>query len=521
MSTVSHRRVIIAASLGTVFEWYDFFLYGALAAFFSTRFFPAENETAALLASLAAFGAGFGVRPLGAIVFGHLGDRIGRKRTFLMTIVLMGAATALIGVLPTYTDVGIWASAALVILRLVQGLAIGGEYGGAAIYVAEHAPPGKVGLHTGWINTMAAGGFLLSLAVILSCRAAVGEDAFNDWGWRIPFLLSLVLLVISIYIRLRMDESPVFQALKERNATSRNPIVESFSSWASARRVLVAMLGVANGATVIWYTATFSTFYFLQTTLRMDPGTSMALVAISATLTLPGCVFFGWVSDKVGRKPVLIGGYFLAIVLIFPAFKGITAMGNPALLKALEEAPVTISAPDCTFNLFAKEQTEGCARALDFFSSRGVSYERRSTSADSALVVTVGNQKITGFDRSTYTETLGKAGYPERADPERINHAAIISIITALMIFAAAGYGPTAAILAEMFPARVRYTSVSVPYHFGTGWFGGFLPLVSQLIVAMTGNAYSGLWYPVTVAFVAVVVVTFIIPETRGTPLDR
>jgi hypothetical protein len=280
-------------------------------------------------------------------------------------------------------------------------------------------------------------------------------------------------------------------------------------------------LGVANGATVIWYTATFSTFYFLQTTLRMDPGTSMALVAISATLTLPGCVFFGWVSDKVGRKPVLIGGYFLAIVLIFPAFKGITAMGNPALLKALEEAPVTISAPDCTFNLFAKEQTEGCARALDFFSSRGVSYERRSTSADSALVVTVGNQKITGFDRSTYTEALGKAGYPERADPERINHAAIIAIITALMIFATAGYGPTAAILAEMFPARVRYTSVSVPYHFGTGWFGGFLPLVSQLIVAMTGNAYSGLWYPVTVAFVAVVVVTFIIPETRGTPLDR
>jgi len=520
LAAINHRRVIIAASLGTVFEWYDFFLYGALAAFFSTRFFPAENETAALLASLAAFGAGFGVRPLGAIVFGHLGDRIGRKKTFLMTIVLMGTATAAVGLLPTYADIGIWASAALVTLRLVQGLAIGGEYGGAAVYVAEHAPPGKVGFHTGWINTTAAGGFLVSLAVVLSCRGILGEDAFNDWGWRVPFILSLVLLVISVYIRLRMNESPVFEAMKERGTTSRNPIVESFSSWANTRRIVVAMLGVANGTTVIWYTAQFSTFYFLQTALRIDPTTSMILVAISATLTLPGCAFFGWVSDRVGRKPVMMTSYALAILLIFPAFKMITALGNPDLLNAQEQSPVTITGPNCTFDLFAKEQAGGCPRALDFFSSRGVSYDRQSTGADSPLIVTIGVQEIRGFDNDAYTAALLEAGYPDRADPAKINHVAIVAIITALMILAAAGYGPTAAILAEMFPARVRYTSLSVPYHFGTGWFGGFLPLVSQLIVAISGNIYAGLWYPVTIATIALIVMALMIPETRGRPLD-
>lgn len=521
MAETNHRRVIIAASLGTVFEWYDFFLYGALAAFFSTRFFPPGNETAAMLASLAAFGAGFGVRPLGAFVFGHLGDRIGRKKTFLITIVLMGTATAMMGLLPTYADVGIWASAALVTLRLVQGMAIGGEYGGAAVYVAEHAPPGKVGFHTGWINTTAAGGFLVSLAVVLSCRTIMGEEVFNDWGWRVPFLLSLVLLVISVYIRVRMTESPVFAALKERGQTSTNPIVESFSSWARARQILVAMLGVANGATVIWYTAQFSTFYFLQTVLRIDSITCMALVAVSATLTLPGCAVFGWISDRVGRKPVIMTGYILAILMIFPAFKMISAMGNPDRLAAHEQAPVVITGPNCSFDLFATEQAGGCPRALDFFSSRGVSYDRHSTGADSPLIVTIGVQEIRGYDTDAYAAALEAAGYPTRADPAKINHLGIIAVITMLMVFAAAGYGPTAAILAEMFPARVRYTSLSVPYHFGTGWFGGFLPLVSQLIVALTGNVYAGLWYPITVATVALVVMAFMIPETRGRPLDE
>lgn len=521
MAAINHRRVIIAASLGTVFEWYDFFLYGALAAFFSTRFFPAENETAALLASLAAFGAGFGVRPLGAILFGHLGDRIGRKKTFLMTIVLMGTATALVGVLPTYGDVGIWASAALVTLRLVQGLAIGGEYGGAAVYVAEHAPPGKVGFHTGWINTTAAGGFLLSLAVVLSCRAILGEEAFNDWGWRVPFILSLVLLVISVYIRLRMNESPVFEAMKARGETSRNPIVESFSSWARTRQILVAMMGVASGSTVIWYTAQFSTFYFLQTALRIDPATAMALVAVSAMLTLPGCVISGWLSDKVGRKPVMMTGFILSILLFFPAFKMIAAMGNPALQQAHEQSPVIISGPGCTFDLFAKEQAGGCPRALDYFLSRGVSYERRETGADSPLTVTIGSLEITGVDEAAFAAGLQAAGYPERADPDQINHVGIVAVITMLMLFAACSYGPAAALLAEMFPARIRYTSLSVPYHFGTGWFGGFLPLVSQLIVAMTGDVYAGLWYPVLFVSLALVVMVFWIPETRGRPLDE
>jgi MFS family permease len=473
---------------------------------------------------LATFGAGFGVRPLGAIIFGHMGDRIGRKKTFLATITLMGVATTLVGFLPTYESAGIWASAALVSLRLLQGLAIGGEYGGAAVYVAEHAPPDKVGGHTGWINSMASGGFLVALAVVLSCRTILGEDAFAEWGWRVPFIGSLVLLVISLYIRLRMGESPIFQAMKERGATSRNPIVESLSTWKSARQILIAMLGVANGATVIFYTAQFSTFYFLQTALHIGAASSMAIIAISAGITLPVCAISGWVSDKIGRKPIIMAGYGLAVILMFPGFKAIAHMGNPDLMDAQARAPVTISGPECTFSLFADEQRSDCAQALDFFSSRGISYDRQptnSTGVSNPLVVTVGDQEIQGFDKKAYQDALLTAGYPEKADPKKINHLGIIFVITALMIFAGMAYGPTAAILAEMFPARVRYTSLSVPYHFGTGWFGGFLPLVSQVIVALTGNIYAGLWYPVIVTVLAFLVMAFLIRETRGTPLDQ
>jgi MFS family permease len=521
---VKNRRVIVAASLGTVFEWYDFFLYGSLAAFFSTRFFPAENETAALLASLATFGAGFGVRPLGALLFGHMGDRIGRKKTFLATITLMGVATMLVGFLPTYESAGIWASAALVTLRLMQGLAIGGEYGGAAVYVAEHAPPGKIGAQTGWINSMATGGFLVALAVVLLCRVVLGEDAFAEWGWRVPFIGSVVLLVISLYIRLRMGESPVFQAMKERGTTSRNPIVESLSTWKSARRILVAMLGVSNGATVIFYSAQFSTYYFLQTALHISAATSMALIAISASITFPACVIAGWVSDKVGRKPVILAGYGLAILFLFPAFNMIAHMGNPDLMDAQERAPVTISGPECSFKLFAEAQRSDCSQALDFFSSRGISYTRLPTNGAKAgdpVIVSIGARELTGFDKKTYLDALSNARYPDKADPEKINHVGIVLVITTLMILAGMAYGPTAAILAEMFPAKVRYTSLSVPYHFGAGWFGGFLPLVSQLIVAMTGNVYAGMWYPVVVTTIAFLVLAFLIRETRGTPLDQ
>lgn len=511
------RLVIVASSLGTVFEWYDFFLYGTLAALLGSLFFPGENPTAAFLASLAAFGAGFGVRPIGALVFGVLGDLIGRKYTFLITITLMGGATAAVGLLPTYDQVGIWAPILLVSLRLLQGLALGGEYGGAAIYVAEHAPPGKRGFYTSWIQASVVGGFLLSLGIVLACQLFMSEAQFKAWGWRIPFLLSLVMLAISLYIRLKLKESPVFQAMKSAGQASRNPLKESFSTWQNTKYMLVALFGVASGLTVIWYTAQFSSLYFLQQTAQVDATTAKILIAISVVLGAPFFVFFGWLSDKVGRKKLLVTGYALTLVFLFPLFRQMADAANPALAVAMAQAPVTVAGKDCHYDVFAKAQATPCAKALDYLTKRGINYEKSpATPGDADVVFTIGDKQVTGFEEVVLASALQAAGYPLKADPATISPVRIVLIVVLLTMLSGMTYGQVAAILTELFPARIRYTSMSVPYHIGTGYFGGFLPFVSQYIVVKSGNVYAGLWYTMAVVALALLVSFFFLPETRG-----
>lgn len=507
------RLVIVASSLGTVFEWYDFFMYGTLAALLGSLFFPVENPTAAFLASLAAFGAGFGVRPIGAVVFGHLGDMIGRKYTFLVTITLMGVATAAVGILPTYAEIGIWAPVLLVTLRLLQGLALGGEYGGAAIYVAEHAPRGRRGFYTSWIQMSVVGGFLLSLAVVLGCRAMLPADDFNAWGWRIPFIFSLFLLAISLYIRLKLKESPVFQAMKAAGETSRNPLKESFSTWANTKLVLVALFGVSAGLTVIWYTAQFSSLYFLQQTAQMEPSHAQELIALAVILGAPAFVVFGWLSDKVGRKKLLIAGYALTLALLFPLFHQLADAANPALARAMKAAPVTVTGSDCQYNVFAqKGQATDCARAIDYLTKRGISYTKAE---GTTLTVSAGDQLVTGYDEAALADALAAAGYPLKADPAQMKPALIIAIVVAMTWLSGMTYGQVAALLVELFPARVRYTSLSVPYHLGTGYFGGFLPFVSQYIIVKSGDVYAGLWYTWGVVAMALVVSLLFLPETK------
>ena len=508
------RLVITASSLGTVFEWYDFFVYGTLAALLGNLFFPSENPAAALLKSLAAFGIGFGVRPLGAIVFGYLGDLVGRKYTFLITISLMGLATAAVGLLPTYATAGLWGPVLLILLRALQGLALGGEYGGAAIYVAEHAPKGRRGFYTSWIQVSVVGGFLLSITVVLTCTAVLGREAFNAWGWRLPFLFSLLLLAISLYIRLKLKESPVFQAMKESGTTSRNPLKESFATLDNFKRVFVALFGIAAGLTVIWYTAQFSTLYFLQQTARLDQTTAQLLIGIASVLSAPAFILFGWLSDKIGRKPLMVVGYALTLVLLFPLFHLMANAANPALARAMERAPVTISNADCGYNVFAeKGQATPCGQVLDYFSKKGISYTK--TGGDGEVGVSIGGRQITGFDPAAFDAALAAAGYPTTADPERRSDWQIVFAVVVLGTLSGMTYGPVAAILVELFPARIRYTSMSIPYHIGTGYFGGFLPFVSQYIVVKSGNVFGGLWYTFAVVAVALVVTLFFLPETR------
>jgi MFS family permease len=510
------RMVIGASALGTVFEWYDFFLYGILAALIGQLFFPVDNPTAATLASLAAFGAGFGVRPLGAMLFGHFGDVIGRKYTFLVTITLMGGATALIGMLPTYETAGIIAPILLVLLRLLQGLALGGEYGGAAIYVAEHAPPGKRGQYTSWIQVSVVGGFLLCLIVVLACRWSMSDEDFAAWGWRIPFLISIVMLAISIFIRMQLSESPVFKAMKDAGTTSKNPIVESFSDKANVGKVLVALFGVAAGLSVIYYTSQFGTLYFLQGTARVGEEEALLYMAVGALLAAPLYVGFGALSDRIGRKKMLLAGYALSMLLVFPLFQLMADGANPGLARATAASPVTLELPECDFSVFGKPETD-CQKALSFLTKRGISYDKQDSAA---LVLRVGESSVVGFDEAAYVAALSDAGYPESADPAEKERWKIILAIAVMVALSAMTYGQVAAILVELFPAKIRYTSMSVPYHIGTGYFGGFLPFISQYIVVSTGNAYSGLWYTVGVVGMAFIVSAIWLPETYRKELE-
>lgn len=511
------RLVITASSLGTIFEWYDFFVYGILGALIGKLFFPSDNPTAATLASLAVFGAGFGVRPLGAILFGYLGDKVGRKYTFLVTISLMGGATAAIGFLPTFATAGVWAAGLLLLLRCVQGLALGGEYGGAAIYVAEHAPKHKRGQYTSWIQASVGGGFLLAVVVVLATRSSMSTEEFEAWGWRVPFLISILLLAISLYIRLKLSESPVYKAMKEAGTTSKNPFVDSLRYPGNVKRILVAMFGVAAGLTVIYYTSQFYTLYFLTGTARVPETDALLYMAVGALIAVPLYVVFGWISDTVGRKRILLTGYALSMLLTFPLFYMMADAANPALSKATRTSPVTLVAPDCEFNVFASKHEAECAKALNFLSKRGISYAKEE---GMAVTLKVGPTKVSGFDEKSYVAALEAAGYPDKSDPAARNPLLIILAVAALVALSAMTYGQVAAILVEMFPAKIRYTSMSIPYHIGTGYFGGFLPLISQYIVVKTGGAFNGLWYGVGVTAMAFVVSAIWLEENKDKDLD-
>jgi MFS family permease len=518
------RLVIVASTLGTIFEWYDFFIYGTLAAVISVQFFPTANPTAGLLLVLATFGAGFGVRPLGAILFGILGDRLGRKYTFLVTITLMGFATAAVGLLPTYAQIGILAPILLVTCRLLQGLALGGEYGGAAIYVAEHAPRNKRGLYTSFIQAGVIGGFLLSVIVVLSTRYVVSPEAWTGWAWRIPFLLSVVLLGISLWVRLKLKESPVFQAMKEAGKTARHPLKESFKGRHQLKMIFVALFGIAAGLTVIWYTAQFQGLYFLQNSLRIDDTSATMIIGVSAFFATFSFIFFGWLSDKIGRKTPIVVGYVLTIILIFPLFHWMASAANPELAAAMERNPVTVQGTNCAYNPFAQgPQATPCARAVAELTRRGIAYDvlpAEGWSGDT-YQVRVGPNVVNAENPALLEPALAAAGYRlEKTAPSFGKALQVVLAITIIGFLSGMTYGPVAALLVEMFPARIRYTSLSVPYHIGTGYFGGFLPFISQYIVARTGDPFSGLWYTVGVVAMALVVTLFWLPETAGKNLD-
>ncbi|GLH38979.1 MULTISPECIES: MFS transporter [Pseudomonas] len=519
------QKVIFASSLGTVFEWYDFFLYGALAAVISKQFFAGVNDTTAFIFALMAFAAGFIVRPFGALVFGRLGDMIGRKYTFLATIILMGVATFCVGLLPTYASIGIAAPIILVVLRMLQGLALGGEYGGAATYVAEHAPIGKRGFHTSWIQSTATLGLLLSLLVVLGCRYFTG-DQFEVWGWRIPFLLSIVLLGISTWIRLSLHESPAYLKMKEEGKTSKAPIRESFGKWENLKVVLIALFSINAGQAVTFYAAQFYVLFFLTQFLKMDPAVANSLLIISVVIGAPFFIFFGWLSDKVGRKPVLMLGLLLATALYFPIFKSLAHYANPAIDLASRQAPITVLADPatCTFQFdpVGKAKFDSpCDKVKTFLVKQGLPYTSVAAPAGSAVQVSVGDVKLDGFDEAALRGAITLGGYPQQADMQQINKPMIVALIVALIIISAMCYGPLAALMVELFPTRIRYTSMSLPYHIGNGWFGGFLPTVSFALVVYTGDIFYGLWYPVLITGVSLVVGMICLRETKNIDLDK
>ncbi|UIN54320.1 MFS transporter [Pseudomonas kribbensis] len=519
------RKVIFASSLGTVFEWYDFFLYGALAAVISKQFFAGVNDTTAFIFALMAFAAGFIVRPFGALVFGRLGDMIGRKYTFLATIILMGVATFAVGLLPTYASIGIAAPIILVVLRMLQGLALGGEYGGAATYVAEHAPIGKRGFHTSWIQSTATLGLLLSLLVVLGCRYFTG-DQFEVWGWRIPFLLSIVLLGISTWIRLSLHESPAYLKMKEEGKASKAPIRESFGKWENLKVVLIALFSINAGQAVTFYAAQFYVLFFLTQFLKMDPAVANSLLIISVVIGAPFFIIFGWLSDKVGRKPVLMLGLLLATALYFPIFKSLAHYANPAIDRASQQAPITVVADPatCTFQFdpVGKAKFDSpCDKVKTFLVKQGLPYSSVAAPAGSTVQVSVGDVKLDGFDEAALRGAITLAGYPQQADMQQINKPMIVALIVGLIIISAMCYGPLAALMVELFPTRIRYTSMSLPYHIGNGWFGGFLPTVSFALVVYTGDIFYGLWYPVLITGVSLVVGMICLRETKNIDLDK
>jgi MFS family permease len=510
------RLVIVASSLGTVFEWYDFFLYGILASLLGKLFFATGNPTTELLFSLFAFAIGFFFRPLGALLFGWFGDKVGRKYTFLITISVMGGATACIGLLPTFEQAGILAPILLLVLRTLQGLALGGEYGGAAIYVAEHAPKGRRGAYTSWIQAAAAGGFMLTLGVVLSTKAVIPEAEFAAWGWRIPFLMSILLLGISIWVRLMLAESPVFQKMKAAGTTSKNPFKDALSAPGNKGRLLVA-LAISAGFTVIFYTSQFGTLYFLQNTARLPETEALLYLAVGVLVSAPAYVYFGGLSDRFGRKQVLVAGFVLTLIFLFPIFNLMAKGANPALAEAVANAPVTVELPPCQYNVFLKQEAE-CGKALEWLTKRGVSYDKRDAAV---LAIDVAGTRVEGFDKDAWNSALNSAGWPEKADPERIVAWKLLLAVMAIGLLSGWTYAPIAALLVEMFPARVRYTSMSVPYHIGTGYFGGFLPVVSQYIVVSTGDVFAGLWYTIVVVTFGLIVMLLFLKDTRDIDINH
>jgi MFS family permease len=523
-----HRQVIVASSLGAMFEWYDFYLYGVLAPVFAQHFFAGPGERAALVATLLAFAAGFVVRPVGALVFGRLGDLIGRKYTFLVTLVLMGVATFAIGLLPGHETIGLAAPVALVLLRLLQGLAIGGEYGGVATYVAEHAPPQRRGFYTGWIQTTASLGLLLALIASVGLRSLLGDEAFAAWGWRLPFLSSLVLLVVGIWVRLRLKESPLFAQLKRSGGASRKPLVEAFGHWRNLRLVLIALFGLVAGQAVVWYTGQFQALFFLTLQLKVPETTAALLLGAALVLASPLFVAFGAWSDRVGRKPIILAGCVLAAACWMPLFDALALAANPALVHAQQHVPVRLMAEpnDCTWHLAtisAAPPKRGCEIAKRLLSDRAARYSMLDASG--AATVTIDGQAIEIASDDTPTRErldamLDAAGYPRQADPARIHHARVIGILFVLIVFVAMVYGPIAAMLVEMFPTRVRCSSVSLPYHLGNGWFGGLLPSAVLAVSAQTGQSTSGLWVPIVVALVSAAIGWLCLSEVKGKSFD-
>ena len=545
------RRVIFASSLGTVFEWYDFYLYATLAPFFAALFFPPGNDTAALLSAFATYAAGFLVRPFGAIVFGRIGDLVGRKYTFLITILVMGISTFAVGLLPTFSDAKIlgfevpgigWAAPVLLVtLRLLQGLALGGEYGGAATYVAEHARPGKRGFATSWIQTTATLGFFLALLVIGLCRFYFFDaETFAEWGWRVAFLVSLVLLIFSVYIRLKLNESPVFARMKAEGKASKSPITDSFLRYPNNKYVLLALLGATAGQGVVWYTGQFYALFFLTITAKVDPLYAYVLIAGSLLIGTPFFIFFGWLSDRIGRLKIILAGCLIAALTYFPLFEMMAKAANPDLAAFQERTTITLSvdAAQCNFHIFVGPWSKftDCDRAKDHIIKQGLSFTTHDAGAGGPVVLSINGTEVTPYSADAYNAALIAAGYPNlkaetkngatvyvpvAADPEKIEWHTLLAILSVFLIYVAMVYGPIAAFLVELFPTQIRYTSMSLPYHIGNGWFGGMLPLLATAIVAWAGNIYAGLWYPIIVALGTFVIGLFFLPETKDRDISE